>query len=70
MTQKPTKKQINLINELQLLGASISCDDHGNPSNSMFETIENTDTYIKKWIYLKRKNRTFMSQSDYGGVYN
>ena len=65
-----TKRQIELINELQNRGAIIECTYSGNPDNSMFTSFEKADVYIKKWGYLMRQSRTNLSQSEYGGIYN
>jgi len=53
-----TKKQVELIEELQNRGAVIPCDDHGNPSTAMFDSIMGADEYIKEWGHLMRQYST------------
>jgi len=49
---QPTQEQIDLIIKLQDLGAVIPEDDHGNPSNEMFEHYTDAFLYINKWKHL------------------
>ena len=67
---KATKKQCELIDEMQDRGALIPENDHGNPDGSMFETVENADSYIKQWGYLMRKSSTDMRADEWGEVSN
>lgn len=65
-----TPKQIALIEELQNRGAAIPATDSGNPDNSMFESVQAADAYIKQWGHLMRKGRTSLSAGEWGGVLN
>lgn len=69
-TKSATKKQVELIEKLQSRGATIPENDHGNPDNSMFESIDNADSYIKKWGYLMRSCSTQLRSDEWGGVLN
>ncbi len=65
-----SKRQIELIEELQNRGAPIPENDHGNPDSSMFESVTGADKYIKKHGHLMGKYATKTSQGDWGGVLN
>lgn len=65
-----TKRQIEFIEKLQELGATIPCNDHDNPSAEMFESVANADKYIKQWGHLNLKNYTKLRPDEYGGVPN
>jgi len=49
---RPTDEQIQLIDRLQLLGAIVPEDDHGNPSSAMFEDANAAQFYIAEWSHL------------------
>ena len=71
-----TERQAELIVRLQNKGAPIPENDHGNPDNSMFESVENANKYIKKYgSYIngglgEEANLTGLSAGEWGGVYN
>lgn len=65
-----TRKQVELIEELQLREAKIPENDHGNPDSSMFESVANADRYIKKHGHLMGRCATGTNISDWGGVLN
>lgn len=77
-----TEKQAELIVRLQNKGAPIPENDHGNPDNSMFESIENADKYIKKYGSYINGGLGYVygdfggnvnkeaGAGDWGGVYN
>ena len=65
-----TKEQCRLIDELMTLGASIPENDHGNPDDSMYDSIQQADVYIKKWIYLMARYTTKARADEWGGVLN
>jgi hypothetical protein len=48
--------QIDLIERLQLLGAEIPEDNHGNPSSEMFKNYNTAIAYIHKWKHLLSDN--------------
>jgi len=49
---KIAQHQIDLIDRLQLLGAEIPEDDHGNPSTEMFKNYNSAIKYIHEWKHL------------------
>ncbi len=65
-----TRKQIELIEEIQLRGAPIPENDHGNPDDSMFESFEAADKYIKQYGHFMGKCTTKTNPGDWGGVLN
>lgn len=65
-----SRKQIALIEELQARGAVIPADDDDNPDNSIMDSVEAADAYIKKWGHLMRKYSTKSSAADYGNIPN
>jgi hypothetical protein len=65
-----SKKQIALIEELQTRGTLIPENDHGNPDNSMFESVRSADSYIKQWGHLMRQHSTSMRADEWGGIPN
>jgi len=65
-----SRKQTELIDELQTRGATIPENDHGNPDDSMFDSVEQADAYIKKWGHLMGQGRTNMRIDEYGGIPN
>jgi len=66
-----TEKQIKFIDDLQTNGAPIPCDDHGNPDDSMFESVSAAHEYIRaNRQYMKKFDGTKMRADEYGGVYN
>lgn len=54
---KIAQHQIDLIEKLQLLGAEIPEDDHGNPSTEMFKDYNTAIQYIHKWKHLLNKTK-------------
>ncbi len=65
-----SKKQIELIEELQSRGAAIPSSDTGNPDDSMFLSIAAADAYIKQWGHLMRKHSTKMRPGELGDIPN
>jgi len=71
ITIPATNGQIELIEELQLLGAPIPPDEHDNPSGGMFESFENAEKYIDQNIgYLSLKPTTDLGMDEWGGIPN
>jgi hypothetical protein len=49
-----TNNQIELIEILLETGATMECDDKGNPDTSFYDSVELADKFIKKWGNLAR----------------
>lgn len=65
-----TKRQVELVTELQDRGAPIPETDHGNPDNSMFESFEGASAYIKEHGHLMQKHSNKLRADEWGGVLN
>lgn len=60
-------RQIQLIDKLQELGASIPCKggESDAPDFSMLESVEGADLYIKEWLHLLAKSGSEVVKGQY-----